>query len=51
MPIKALSLFGTGLNGRQSDGIDDIVNQRTAGEVVHRLAQALQHRADRDHIS
>ena len=29
------------------DGVDDVLDQRTAGQVVDRLAQALQHRPDR----
>src|SRR5271166_6969571 len=36
------------LDRGDGDGVDDVFDQRTAGQVVHRLVQALQHRADRD---
>ena len=35
------------LDRRDRDGVDDVVHGRAAGQVVDRLAQALQHRADR----
>ena len=37
-----------GLDRGDRDGVDDVGDQRTAGQVVDRLAQPLQHRADRD---
>ena len=39
------------LNRSQRDGVDDIVNQCATGQVVNRLAHALQHRSDRDQVS
>merc|ERR1711969_523625 len=36
------------LNGRDRDGVDDVLHEGTAREVVDRLLQSLQHRADRD---
>ena len=36
------------LDRGDGDGVDDVLDQRAAGQVVDRLAQALQHRADRD---
>ena len=39
------------LDRRQRNGVDDIVNQCAARQVVHRLAHALQHRPDGDPVS
>src|SRR5271165_323329 len=36
------------LDRGDGDGVDDVFDQRAAGQVVHRLVEALQHRADRD---
>ena len=38
------------LDRGQRDGVDDIVNQRTTGQVVHRFAHALQHWPDGDQV-
>ncbi len=39
------------LDRRQRNGVDDIVNQCAARQVVHRLAHALQHRPDGNQVS
>ena len=36
------------LDRRDRHGVDDVLDQRTPGQVVDRLLQPLQHRADRD---
>src|SRR3954451_19446969 len=36
------------LDRGDGDGVDDVFDQRTPRQVVHRFAQALQHRTDRD---
>ncbi len=38
------------LDGGDGHGVDDVVDEGAAGEVVDRLAQALQHRPDRDGV-
>ncbi|SUG14085.1 Uncharacterised protein [Salmonella enterica subsp. arizonae] len=45
-----LLLLLRSLDRRQGDGVDDIVNQRATGQVVHRLAHTLQHRPDGDQV-
>src|SRR3954447_14919095 len=39
-----------GLDGRDGNGVDDVLDQGAAGEVVHRLGQPLQHRPDADDV-
>ena len=39
-----------GLDRGDRDGVDDVAHGRPAGQVVDRLAQPLQHRADRDRV-
>ena len=36
------------LHGGEGNRIDDVFDEGAAGEVVHRLGQALEHRADGD---
>ena len=38
------------MNGREGDGVDDIVHLSAAWQIVHRLAQALQHWPEADAI-
>lgn len=37
------------LNGGQGNGEHNVIDQRAARQVIHRLVQALQHRADADY--
>ena len=38
------------LHGCQGDGVDNIIDQRTTGEVIHRAFEALEHWADANHV-
>src|ERR1700722_12003433 len=41
-------MYALRLNCGDGHGVDDVLDQRTPGQVVHRLTQTLQHRTDRD---
>ena len=43
-------LFLSGLDGGDGDGVNDVLDERAAGEIVDRAAQALEHGTDADHI-
>jgi hypothetical protein len=36
------------LNGGQGDGVDDVINERSTGQIVYRPLHTLQHRSDTD---
>ena len=48
----ARRLFGHlhSLNGGEGDGVNNIFNQRAARQIVYRLVQALQHRANAEDV-
>ena len=43
-------LFLSGLDGGNGDGVNDILDEGAAGEIVDGASEPLEHRTDADHI-